>query len=138
MRSRSFEEMLDRKPEDVIRLAVKGMLPRNKMARKQMLKLKVYAGPDHPRCRTAAQAPGGEQVTWSEDEEREQGNDSEETSEPEAVEPEAETTQEPAAEEPAAEPAAEEPTAEADESAAAELAADAETEEPAAGPRAQC
>ena len=71
-------------------------------------------------------------MTWSEDEEREQGNDSEETPEPEAVEPEAETTQEPAAEEPAAEPAAEEPTAEADEPAADELAADAETEEPAA------
>ena len=71
-------------------------------------------------------------MTWSEDEEREQGNDSEETPEPEAVEPEAETTQEPAAEEPAAEPAAEEPTAEAEEPAAEELAADAETEEPAA------
>jgi len=54
LRSRSLEEMLDRKPEDVIRLAVKGMLPRNKMARKQMLKLKVYAGTDHPH---AAQLP---------------------------------------------------------------------------------
>ena len=46
--------MLDRKPEDVIRRAVKGMLPRNKMARKQLLKLKVYSGPDHPH---AAQQP---------------------------------------------------------------------------------
>ena len=46
--------MLERKPEDVIRLAVKGMLPRNKLARKQLLKLKVYAGPDHPH---AAQEP---------------------------------------------------------------------------------
>ncbi len=54
LRSRSLEEMLDRKPEDVIRLAVKGMLPRNKMARKQMLKLKIYAGPEHPH---SAQMP---------------------------------------------------------------------------------
>jgi len=54
IRSRTLEEMLDRKPEDVIRLAVKGMLPRNKMARKQLLKLKVYIGPDHPH---AAQQP---------------------------------------------------------------------------------
>ncbi len=46
--------MLDRKPEDVIRLAVKGMLPRNKMARKQLLKLKIYAGPEHPH---SAQSP---------------------------------------------------------------------------------
>jgi large subunit ribosomal protein L13 len=54
IRSRTLEEMLDRKPEDVIRLAVKGMLPRNKLARKQMLKLKIYAGPEHPH---AAQQP---------------------------------------------------------------------------------
>ena len=37
-----------RRPEEVIRLAVKGMLPRNRLARKQLTKLKVYAGPDHP------------------------------------------------------------------------------------------
>ena len=54
IRSRTLEEMLDRTPEDVIRLAVKGMLPRNKLARKQLLKLKVYAGPQHPH---AAQQP---------------------------------------------------------------------------------
>lgn len=54
IRSRTLAEMLDRKPEDVIRLAVKGMLPRNKLARKQLLKLKVYAGPDHPH---SAQQP---------------------------------------------------------------------------------
>ena len=46
--------MLDRRPEEVIRLAVKGMLPRNRLARKQLTKLKVYAGPEHPR---AAQQP---------------------------------------------------------------------------------
>ncbi len=46
--------MLARRPEEVIRLAVKGMLPRNRIARAQLRKLKVYAGPDHPH---AAQQP---------------------------------------------------------------------------------
>jgi large subunit ribosomal protein L13 len=54
LKSRTLEEMLDRRPEEVIRLAVKGMLPRNRMARKQLTKLKVYAGPEHPH---AAQKP---------------------------------------------------------------------------------
>jgi large subunit ribosomal protein L13 len=54
LRSRSLQDMLDRRPEEVIRLAVKGMLPRNRLARKQLTKLKVYAGPDHPH---AAQKP---------------------------------------------------------------------------------
>jgi large subunit ribosomal protein L13 len=48
IRSRTLEEMLDRRPEEVIRIAVKGMMPRNRLARKQLTKLKVYAGPDHP------------------------------------------------------------------------------------------
>jgi large subunit ribosomal protein L13 len=48
IKSRTLEEMLERRPEEVIRLAVKGMLPRNRLARKQLTKLKVYAGPDHP------------------------------------------------------------------------------------------
>jgi large subunit ribosomal protein L13 len=54
LRSRTLEEMLARRPEEVIRLAVKGMLPRNRLARAQLRKLKVYAGPDHPH---AAQKP---------------------------------------------------------------------------------
>jgi large subunit ribosomal protein L13 len=54
LRSRSLNDMLERRPEEVIRLAVKGMLPRNRLARKQLTKLKVYAGPDHPH---AAQQP---------------------------------------------------------------------------------
>jgi large subunit ribosomal protein L13 len=54
LRSRTFEEMIERRPEEVIRLAVKGMMPRNRLARKQLTKLKVYAGPDHPH---AAQQP---------------------------------------------------------------------------------
>ena len=48
LRSRSFEEMIARRPEEVIRLAVKGMMPRNRLARKQITKLKIYAGPEHP------------------------------------------------------------------------------------------
>ena len=48
LRERTLEEMLQRRPEEVIRLAVKGMLPRNRLARQQLRKLKVYAGPDHP------------------------------------------------------------------------------------------
>ena len=54
LRSRTLEEMLARRPEEVIRKAVKGMLPRNRLGRAQLTKLKVYAGPDHPH---AAQKP---------------------------------------------------------------------------------
>ena len=54
IKSRTLAEMLDRRPEEVIRKAVKGMLPRNRLARQQLTKLKVYAGPDHPH---AAQQP---------------------------------------------------------------------------------
>jgi large subunit ribosomal protein L13 len=48
LRSRSFEEMIERRPEEVLRLAVKGMLPRTRLGRQQLRKLKIYAGPDHP------------------------------------------------------------------------------------------
>jgi large subunit ribosomal protein L13 len=54
LRTRTLGEMLERRPEEVIRLAVRGMLPRNRLARQQLRKLKVYAGPDHPH---AAQKP---------------------------------------------------------------------------------
>ena len=42
------ERQLDRRPTEVIRAAVKGMLPRNRLARQQLTKLKVYSGPEHP------------------------------------------------------------------------------------------
>jgi len=48
LKTRTLAEMLERRPEEVIRKAVKGMLPRNRLARKQITKLKVYAGPEHP------------------------------------------------------------------------------------------
>ena len=54
LRSRTLNDMLERRPEEVIRLAVKGMLPRTRLGRAQLRKLKVYAGPDHPH---AAQKP---------------------------------------------------------------------------------
>jgi large subunit ribosomal protein L13 len=54
LRELNFEEMRDKKPEEIIRKAVKGMLPRTRLARQQLKKLKVYAGPQHPH---AAQTP---------------------------------------------------------------------------------
>jgi large subunit ribosomal protein L13 len=48
LKVRTLAEQLERRPEEVIRKAVKGMLPRNRLARKQLTKLKVYAGPEHP------------------------------------------------------------------------------------------
>jgi len=47
IKSRTLGEMLEKQPEEVIRKAVKGMMPRNKLGRAQLLKLKVYAGPEH-------------------------------------------------------------------------------------------
>jgi large subunit ribosomal protein L13 len=60
IRSRTLGEMLDRRPEEVIRKAVRGMLPRTRLGRAQFRKLKVYAGPDHPH---EAQKPERLEVT---------------------------------------------------------------------------
>ena len=54
LRTRTLREQLDRQPAEVLRKAVKGMLPRNRLARQQLTKLKIYAGPEHPH---AAQSP---------------------------------------------------------------------------------
>src|SRR6266571_3876225 len=54
IRSRTLREQLERRPTEVIRMAVKGMLPKNRLARQQLNKLKIYAGPEHPH---AAQNP---------------------------------------------------------------------------------
>src|SRR3989454_8559856 len=48
LRSRTLGEQLERRPTEVIRKAVKGILPRNRLARQQLRKLKVYAGAEHP------------------------------------------------------------------------------------------
>ncbi|KPK75848.1 MAG: 50S ribosomal protein L13 [Phycisphaerae bacterium SM23_30] len=50
----SFEKMMQQKPQEVIRQAVRRMLPKNKMGRRQLSKLKIYPGSDHPH---AAQQP---------------------------------------------------------------------------------
>ena len=47
LKSLSFEKMIDSKPESVIELAVKGMLPRGPLGRAMFSKLKVYAGAEH-------------------------------------------------------------------------------------------
>ena len=48
LRSRTLRAQLERRPTEVLRKAVKGMLPRNRLARQQITKLKIYAGPAHP------------------------------------------------------------------------------------------
>ncbi len=47
LRTTTFEELLERKPERAIELAVKGMLPKNRLGRDMYRKLRVYAGEDH-------------------------------------------------------------------------------------------
>lgn len=54
IRSRTLGEQLERRPEEVLRKAVRGMLPKNSLGRAQLMKLKIYAGPEHPHT---AQAP---------------------------------------------------------------------------------
>ena len=54
LRERTLKEQLNRQPTEVLRKAVKGMLPRNRLGRQQLTKLKIYAGPEHPHD---AQAP---------------------------------------------------------------------------------
>ena len=54
LRQESYAHMMDRAPEEVIRRAVRGMLPKNTLGRQQLAKLKVYPGSDHPH---AAQDP---------------------------------------------------------------------------------
>jgi len=46
--SGTLQEQLNRQPTEVLRKAVKGMLPRNKLGAAQLTKLKIYAGPEHP------------------------------------------------------------------------------------------
>ena len=48
LRETTAKEMFEKKPEKVIELAVRGMLPKTKMGDAIYRKLKVYAGPDHP------------------------------------------------------------------------------------------
>ena len=54
MKEATLREMLDKKPEKVVELAVKGMLPKGPLGRQMYTKLHVYAGPEHEQ---AAQKP---------------------------------------------------------------------------------
>jgi large subunit ribosomal protein L13 len=54
IKSQTYGDALDRKPEDTVRRTVRGMLPKNRLGRQMLKKLKVYAGPTHPH---AAQNP---------------------------------------------------------------------------------
>lgn len=54
LKTKTSEDMLAKTPEKIIELAVKGMLPKNKMRKEFLKKLKVYAGSEHPH---AAQQP---------------------------------------------------------------------------------
>ena len=54
LRTESLEHLLARDPERVVRLAIRGMLPKTRLGRAQLKKLRVYAGPEHPH---AAQQP---------------------------------------------------------------------------------
>jgi large subunit ribosomal protein L13 len=48
IRSTTYADELDRKPADAVRRTVRGMLPKTRLGRAQLKKLKVYAGPEHP------------------------------------------------------------------------------------------
>ena len=54
LKETSYERMMERRPTEILRRAVKGMMPKNRLARQQLRKLKIYAGPEHPH---AAQDP---------------------------------------------------------------------------------
>ena len=54
LRETEFRELMEKKPEQVVRLAVRRMLPKTNLGRLMLRKLKVFAGPDHPH---AAQQP---------------------------------------------------------------------------------
>ncbi|MGL4173184.1 MAG: 50S ribosomal protein L13 [Actinomycetota bacterium] len=60
LRSQTYTELLDKHPEKAVEKAVRGMLPKNSLARAQLTKLKVYSGPEHPH---GAQQPLPFQIT---------------------------------------------------------------------------
>jgi large subunit ribosomal protein L13 len=56
----AYGDLMDTRPEEVVRKAIRGMLPKNKLARAQLSKLKVYSGAEHPH---AAQQPVPFEIT---------------------------------------------------------------------------
>lgn len=60
LRSVSYGELLEKDPEQAVEKAVRGMIPKNKLGRQQLTKLKVYRGAEHPH---AAQQPQPFEIT---------------------------------------------------------------------------
>ena len=54
LRQQNYAELMEKKPTEAVRRAVRGMLPKNTLGRQMLKKLKIYTGPDHPH---AAQSP---------------------------------------------------------------------------------
>lgn len=54
LKEQTLGDLLEKRPEEAVRRAIKGMLPKNSLGRQMLRKLKVYAGPDHPH---SAQQP---------------------------------------------------------------------------------
>jgi large subunit ribosomal protein L13 len=54
LKEQTYQDLLDRKPEEALRGTIRGMIPKNRLGAAQLRKLKVYAGPTHPH---AAQQP---------------------------------------------------------------------------------
>ena len=48
IKSDSYEDLLEKKPAEIVRQSIRGMLPKNRLGRQQLSKLQVYAGPSHP------------------------------------------------------------------------------------------
>ncbi|MDR2380722.1 MAG: 50S ribosomal protein L13 [Bifidobacteriaceae bacterium] len=60
LRAVPYSELMAKRPEEAVRKAVRGMLPKNRLAQRQLQKLKVYSGPTHPH---AAQSPQPYELT---------------------------------------------------------------------------
>ena len=60
IRSDSYQDLLAKKPAEIVRQSIRGMLPKNRLGRQQLSKLQVYAGPSHPH---QAQKP----IKWDKD-----------------------------------------------------------------------
>ena len=56
LRSKSYGQLMAEKPEEAVRRAVRGMIPKNRLGRQMIKKLKVYAGPVHPHASQMPQA----------------------------------------------------------------------------------
>jgi large subunit ribosomal protein L13 len=54
IKEQTYADLLEKKPAEAVRRTIRGMVPKNRLGRQQLKKLKIYAGPTHPH---AAQAP---------------------------------------------------------------------------------